>query len=139
MFKKDLLARLEGIFDFEKVTYDAVSESYEQDTLFIEVWQCIARLSSFGRQRAQVRGSLAVFSQANRLPFGYFNKRIERAKPALLRGLYFHNIDIDVASSPARLQNLHERRTDFVFFYDAQYDPERGQLTELDTTVSFGE
>jgi hypothetical protein len=34
-------------------------------------------------------------------------------------------------NSPARLQNIAERRAAFVYLYSAQYDPDQGELTSL--------
>lgn len=134
MFKKDLQDRLEKIFGLDKSTYLAPSTSFEQDTLFIQIDTASPRVTGMqsGRETAKVMGSLTVYSQANRLPFGFFNKAIERATPELTKPFFFYDIDVDLASSPAREQNIHERRTSFVFLYDAQYDPNRGELTDFE-------
>lgn len=133
MFKKDLLRRLEIIFDFAKTTFDAPSEEFEQDTLFIEIAFARPRMSnkSGGLETAKVVGSLIVYSQDNRLAYGTFSKRIEQAPPAIKRPFFFYDIDTDDASSPARERNIHERRLSFVFLYESQYDPDKGQLTTL--------
>ena len=135
MFRKELDRRLQAIFDFSKTTYLAPSESYEQDTLFIEIHRALPNTSAASKtQRARVHGAIVVYSQGNRLPYGFFNKRLEQADPALRRGLMFYETDIDVADSPARLQNIHERRANFLFLYDSEYDPNQGSLT----SVNFG-
>lgn len=134
MFRKDLQRRLEAIFQIEKSTLLAPSLQFEQDTLFIQIDQANPRVCSKdgGRETAKVVGSLTVFSQDNRMPFGFFTKAIERADPELTRPFLFLDIDVDLASSPARVQNIHERRTSFVFLYDSQYDPNRGALTSIE-------
>lgn len=136
MFRKDLQRRLEQIFGIEKTTFLAPSDEFEQDTMFIDVISSSPRLSnaSGGRETAKVSGTITVFSQDNRLPYGFFNKAIERADPELTNPLFFFDIDTDIGSSPARTQNIHERRVSFVFLYDAQYDPNRGELTSLEIT-----
>lgn len=130
MFRKDLQRRLEAIFGIPKTTFLAPSgEAPEQNTMFIEVSASNARVGG-GRETARVEGTLVVFAQGDALPFGFFNKAIERADPALTKPLFFFNIDTDVPGD--RMQNIHERRTSFVFLYDAQYDPNQGSITELE-------
>ena len=138
MFKDDLQRRLCKIFDVKKTTYDAPGDSFEQDTIFVSIAKSTARVSDMkgGRETAKVEGSLTMYSQNNRLPFGFFNKRIEQADKQYTNNLFFYDIDVDVEASPARLQNIHERRVGFIFLYDSQYDPERGQLTSLDLTFN---
>lgn len=138
MFKNDLQRRLCKIFDVEKITYDAPGDSFEQDTIFIAVAKCTTRVSDMngGRETAKVEGSLTMYSQNNRLPFGFFNKRIEKADKQYTDNLFFYDIDVDVETSPARMQNIHERRVGFIFLYDSQYDPERGSMTSLDLTFN---
>lgn len=134
MFKTDLEKRLRIIFDFKKTTFLAPSESFEQDTLFITILSSKTRVlnKNNGAIAAKVTGSLTVFSQDNKLTYGYFNKRIEAADPIYTKGLFFSDIDIDDPASPARLQNIHERISNFTFLYDSQYDPSKGELTELE-------
>lgn len=133
MFRSDLKRRLDKIFQFRKTTFDDYSDEFEQDTLFIEVELSRPKISGKdgGLQTARVVGSLVVFSQDNKLPFGYMAKQIEKADPALKANLHFYDIDSDRPDSQARLQNIHERRTSFVFLYDSQYDPDKGEITSL--------
>lgn len=138
MFKNDLQRRLCAIFDVKKTTFDAPSDAFEQDTLFVDVTKSTSRMSDLkgGRQTAKVEGTLTMYSQDNRLPFGFFNKRIERAEHKYTDNLFFFDIDVDVDASPARVQNIHERRVGFIFLYDSQYDPDRGSMTSLDLTLN---
>lgn len=133
MFKQDLKDRFKSIFGFPKVTFDAPSEAFEQDTLFIELNECQTRVTD-KKVLAKVTGFIVVYAQAERLPFGYFSKRINQADPDLTRDLFFYDIDINVEKNRAMFQNLVERRTRFVFLYSEQYDPNKGELTSL----SFG-
>jgi hypothetical protein len=134
VFNKTLLEKFERIFQFKKTTFDAPSDSFEQDTLFIEVDKATTRVSD-GKLSSRIDGTLIVYSQANKLPFGYFNKAIAKGKLEDVRDLFFFDIDVDVASSTARLQNIHERRTRFVYLHKEQYDPNKGQLN----TLNFGD
>lgn len=138
MFKNELQRRLSEIFDVVKTTFSAPSESFEQDTLFINITKSTSRMSDMngGRQTAKVEGTITMYSQDNRLPFGFFNKRIGRADSSLTKDLFFYDIDVDVEGSLARLQNIHERRVGFIFLYDSQYDPDRGSLTSMDLSLN---
>lgn len=128
--------KLADIFGFRKTTYDAASVNsstgtFEQDTLFIEVNESNASVKE-GKATARVTGSMVVFSQMDKMPFGYFNKRIQQADPELTRKFFFFDIDLNPASSPARIQNITERRLRFVYLYSGQYDPDHGELTSLE-------
>lgn len=140
MFRKDLIKRLEIIFGMEKTTMLAASDSYEQDTLFVEILSSRSRASGAGggRETARVTGSLLIYSQEDRLSYGFFAKRIEQAPAAVKAPLFFYDMDVDVVDSPAREVNLHERRTSFMFLYESQYDPDRGHLTSLTLPTSEG-
>lgn len=131
MFRAELQAKLSRIFGLKKTTYDAPSDSFEQDTLFIDIQECRSNASQ-GKITAQVRGTLTVYSQQNKLPFGFFNKRIGQAKFEDTKNIFFSDIDTDVASSPARTQNISERRCGFLFLYSAQHDPSQGTLNQLE-------
>lgn len=134
MFRNKLKTHFENIFGFKKTTYDTPSDQYEQDTIFINVDQCQSRITE-GREIAKVNGTITIFSQHEKLPFGFLNKRIQNANFDDTRRLFFYDFEEDPANSPARILNLSERRAKFVFLYDAQYDPNQGELT----SVEFGE
>lgn len=132
MFRAELKERLSAIFQVPKVTFEAPSESFEQDTLFVDILSAPARFSSGTYAFAKVSGTLTIYSQENKLPFGFFGRKIEQAAKEQTNPLFFFDVDIDVPTSPARMINLHERRCSFIFLYKAQYDPNQGELTELE-------
>jgi hypothetical protein len=129
-----MASKLSRIFDFKKVTYDAPAAdsdgSFEQDTMFVDIQDCNSKVKE-GLATARVSGSLTVFSQMGKLPFGFFNKRINNADHDDTKSFFFFNIDSNPASSPARVQNLIERRVSFIYLYSGQYDPEHGLITSL--------
>jgi hypothetical protein len=131
MFRNELKEKLKSIFGFSKVTFDAPGESYEQDTLFIEVQKSLSRATE-GRAFSRVTGQIVVYSQNNKLPYGFFHKRLGQVDKELTKEFFFFDFDVDVANSPARLQNINERRTSFVFLFSTQYDPAQGQLTDFE-------
>ncbi len=134
MFQKDLQARFQRIFQVPNTTFNAPDfNAPEQDTLFIEILTVRSRMSASdgGRETARVLGAATLFSQNTRLPYGFFAKRVEQARSVDTKGLFFET-EQDVAASPARMINLHERRLPFMFLYDSQYDPDRGEISEID-------
>src|SRR5690606_34281477 len=98
--------------------------------------QCATRASK-GILGAKVTGSVTIFSQVDKLPYGFFAKRIEQAKLEHTRDIFFFDVDTDVASSPARIQNIAERRCTFVYLYRAPYNPAKGQMEGLDLEQVF--
>lgn len=132
MFRKSLEQKLKEIFGFKKITFDAPSDSFEQDTMFVELGDCKTRPTAEGKITAKVTGQLVVFSQDMRFTFGALAKLIEQANAEAKKDLFFFNVDTNVENSPARLSNISERRTSFVYLYSAQYDPNLGVITSLE-------
>lgn len=135
MFRKDLERRLKSIFGVKKVTFSSPADessigTFEQDTIFVEISDCKSS-ASFGTARAKVEGTIRTFTQDDKMPYGFFTKQIQQADRELTAPLFFYELDTNVASSPARIQNIHERRTRFVFLYSEQYDPNQGEMTSL--------
>jgi hypothetical protein len=137
VFRKELAHRLEKIFGLPKTTFDQPSESYEQDVLFVDVTSSHDRVTG-KKICARAEGFLTVFAQVDKLPFGFFTKRIEKADPALTADFFFYDVDTNPPSSPARRQNIQERRCRFVFLHSEDYDPNKGRLNDvkLDFRVS---
>jgi len=131
VFKSKLKERFERIFGFPKTTFDTPSDQFEQEVLFISIDQVLSRISE-GKETARVTGTLTVYSQHDKFPFGYMAKRIQKANFIDTQKLFFYDFEEDPAGSPARVMNLSERRLKFVFLYDSQYDPNQGQLTSVD-------
>ncbi len=132
MFRKELISKLEDIFQFKKTTFDAPSESFEQDTLFVEISDVVCRISN-GKSYAKVDGAVIVYTENDKLPYGFFNRKVELADKDLTREFFFFDVDKNAANSPARMQNISERRAKFVYLYSATTDLNLGQLTELET------
>lgn len=139
MFQSELQSKLKQIFGFSKVTFNhpAMSgEAFEQDTLFVDVTESRCKVTK-NRINAKVSGVLTIFSQSDKLPFGFFSKRIEKAAAQLKKDLFFHELDVQNLSSHARIQNISELRGRFTFLYTQQYDPNKGKLTEFDIEGHF--
>lgn len=137
LFRADLKSRFENIFGFRKVTFDAPNpETNEQDTLFIEIQEA-RTIARKGSANCKVTGYIVVYSQYDKLPFGFFAKKIAQAAPELTRELFFFDVDLNVEKNRGMTQNLVERRTRFVFLFQEQYDPNQGTMTGLDLPEHF--
>ena len=132
MFRKDLESKLSEIFGVKKVTFDAFSESYAQDTLFVEVQDVSNQRASKGRASAKVTGQLVIFTQDNKMPYGFFSKRLSTAPLSASKDLFFFDMDREALNSPARLQNISERRASFVFLFSTAYNPSKGEITSVE-------
>lgn len=126
MFEKTLKDNLKKIFDLPRVTFDQPGESQEQDTLFVSVESSKNSIRD-KRQIARVQGRLRVFTQNDKIPFGFLSKRIQEADPALTLPFFFFEFE---ENQPV-YQNLVERSVGFVFFFDSQYDPEIGSMNSI--------
>lgn len=142
MFKKEMQEKLKAIFGVSKVTFSSPGQSLEQDCIFVEIDNCKANTGQ-GVASARVSGSISIFSQYEKLPFGFFSKRIQQADPRHTKAFFFFDTDVEKQISPtsaeAPTQNIAERRASFVYLYSAQYDPNQGEITSLVADVEFEE
>lgn len=126
MFEKRLADKLRRIFDIEKVTYDRSGESREQEAIFIEVESSRNRIKD-AREIAKVTGALHVFAPSEKLKYGYFSKAIADADPADTKDIYFYEFEENLGT----YRNIVERKLQFIYLYDSQYDPNIGELTSV--------
>ncbi len=126
MFEAALSEKLKTIFDLKKVSFNLPSDAQEQETLFIEVDKANCKIKD-KLQIAKVTGKIRVFGNQDKLPYGYFVKKIEAAGE-LASDLFFYNIEENAGT----FQNITERNMGFVYFYSGQYDPNVGQITSLE-------
>lgn len=130
MFQKDLKKKMERIFGFKKTTFNTPSKEFEQDTLFVNIDQCKPRITQ-GKEIADVLGTLTIYSQHDKLPFGFIAKQLQLANKSDKEKLFFYDFEEDPAGSPARLVNISERRVRFRFLYEGQFDPNQGLMEGL--------
>jgi hypothetical protein len=129
VFETELRAKFQRIFGIRKMSFDRPGESQEQEGGFIEITNVRPNFRE-ARQIAHVQGTLHVFANSDKMPFGYLAKRIEHADPADKRALFFQTEE-----NRGTFGNIVERSMSFVFLFDSQYDPALGTLNELNTTV----
>lgn len=132
MFKEQLKADLEKIFGFKKTTFEAPSDTYEQDTLFVEIVECRTRATQ-GTVYAKVSGILVTYS--NKIPFGYMTKRVGLPQSLEAAKNFFIEPEREIAMSAARLLNIAERRTNFTFLYQAPYNPATDSMEGIDFEI----
>lgn len=126
MFESTLKQIIKDVFDFDKVTYDAPGESLEQECVFVEVENSRSTIKD-GQQLARVTGRLRIFANAEKLPYGYFTKKIDE-HPDKCRDIFFYDIELNAGY----IGNLTERSMSFVYFFTSQYDPNQGTITSIE-------
>lgn len=129
MFRAEIKTKLANIFGLPKVTFDAPSEAKEQEGVFVTIENAESRVT-YGRAIAKVTGSISIFAVQDKLPFGFLNKKINSANVTDTANFFFYNID----QNEKYFGNLVERKAAFVYFYNAQYDPDAGVMDEVNLT-----
>jgi hypothetical protein len=127
MFEKSLKEKLQRIFEFKKATFDLPSETQEQECLFIQVESARPTIKD-GRELAYVTGRIRVFANADKLPFGYFMKKLKSANQTDTKDLFF----FDFEENAGTFRNVAERSLGFIYFFDSQYDPNLGTITSIE-------
>lgn len=127
MIEKVLKERLLRIFDLKKVSFDLAGDSQEQECLFVEVSRSNFRVVD-AREIGQVVGTIRVFAQSEKIPMGFFAKAISEAPRLDTSGFFF-----GPEETVGRFMNIVERKLDFTFLFDSQYDPSIGTITSLTT------
>lgn len=127
MFEKQLASKLKKIFKVKKVTYDAPSESNEQECIFVNVVSSKNTIKD-GKEIAKVEGVLTMFGSADKMPFAFFSKAIYQADSEDTKDLFFYEVDRNVLD----VQNIVQRTCAFVYFYSGQYDPDLGTITSVE-------
>jgi hypothetical protein len=126
VFEKRLEAKFKAIFDFPKVTFDQPGESREQECLFIEVENPVITVKD-GRAVGRIYGNAIVFASNSKLPFGYFQKRIQAASYEETKDLFFSEVEENTKT----YRDLVQRGFRFVYFFNSQYDPEVGTIDSM--------
>lgn len=127
-------AQLKRIFDLKKVTFDEPGESMEQDCLFVEVENADSRVKS-KRLISRVTGQGTIYSRASQIPIGFFSKQIDRAQSADVKDFFF----FDFEENTKLIQDIVQRTFRFVYFFQGEYDPEVGEITELTQNIEVNQ
>ncbi len=127
MFEAALEAKFKKIFGVKKVSYDEVSDSQEQECLFVQIEQAKNTIGN-GQEKAKITGNCLLFGNNEKIPFGFFSKAIQQADSADTKDLYFFDFEVNTR----RYQNIVQRGFSFIYFHRGQYDPEQGTITSVD-------
>jgi hypothetical protein len=130
VFERDLKAKLERIFDLGKVSFDHPGESKEQQGLFVQINTADVRIRD-AREVGKALGVIHCFANSDKLPYGYFAKKISEADPEDTRGFFF-GPEENVGS----FRNIAERKFDFTYLFDSQYDPAIGTITSVNLSYT---
>ncbi len=126
--ESSLRTKLKSIFGFDRATFNLEDpDATEQDKLFIELQTTNSSIKD-GLEIHRVTGQAFVYGQSEKMPIGFFTKKIRNADPDDTKDLFFFNIEDNVRI----YQNLIRRSFSFVYFFSTQYDPENGTLTSID-------
>lgn len=131
MFKAALASKLKTIFEIDKASFDRPGDSQEQECIFIEVESAANKISQ-PRQSSKVIGKIRIFGNADKIPYGYFSKKINAADPALTRDIFFY----DFEENTETFRNIAERSMSFHYLYEAQYDPAIGEISSVNFEIS---
>ena len=127
MFKKQLENDLVKIFDIDKIRFDSVSESQEQAAIFVQV-ESVRSTITDKLQSYKVEAEVRLFARSEALPFGFLMKQIMQAPKEVSQRFFFY----DLEENAGTFQNINERSFKFIYFYKNEFDPNRGELTELE-------
>jgi len=126
MLENEIVDLFKAIFDIKKVTLEEPGEALEQGVLFISV-DSYTEDTKNGFVKGVLRGNAKVYSQSNKLPLGFFTRKLRSAGVDLTRDLFCTDFEMNLNV----FQNLIERSFSFTYFYTSEYDPEQGSLTEI--------
>ena len=127
MFRKELKRKLSEIFAMSVSFQKPSDDTPEQEIIFVEIDDSQSKVTH-GKQVAKVNGSLVMYAPQEKLPFGFFTKKINQAGAELNQGFFFYGMD----ENKKTYVDLVERRCRFVFLYSGDYDPEAGTMTSVE-------
>jgi hypothetical protein len=129
VFEQDLKDRIQRIFKVKKVSFDEPGETQEQECIFLSIEDSKNSVSN-GIFKAMVTGSAVLYSTSEKLPFGFMSKAIDSADPEDTKPFYFFDFEANTKIFRDKVQ----RGFSFVYFFNSQYDPEKGTITSVEFT-----
>lgn len=132
MFESSLRESFKSIFEVKKVSFDQPSDSREQECIFIDIESSKNSIKD-GRTVSMVTGNAFMFGNADKLPFGFFSKKIKEASQSLTSPFFFFDLELNTK----QYKNIIQRSFGFVYFFDSQYDPETGSITSIDLVTTY--
>ncbi len=130
VFEFSLQTKLKNIFDMTKVSFDEPGESDEQECIFIDVSNAKQSIKD-GRAYFKVSGKCHIVAPHDKLPFGFFHRKIKLADLADSKDFFF----FDIEESAKMHLNLVKRSFSFVYFFNTQLNPVDGTIESITTEV----
>lgn len=130
MVEKELSEKLQRIFKIKKTSFDDPGAAAEQECLFINIETSVPSVRD-QIMKQKVMGTCTLFGTNQKLTVGYIPKCIQEANPGDTKDFFFH----DMETNTRRFKDKVQRGFSFVYFFSAQYDPEKGTLDEIDFTT----
>ncbi len=127
MLELELKEKFATIFGFKSTRLEAPSDSHEQECLFIEIDK-ISSSPKDGVYKAMASGKISAYAQGEKLPLGYFYKRLRNADKELTKDLFFWGGE----ESKLITNNIVMRSLTFNYFFTSQYDPEIGNIESIE-------
>jgi hypothetical protein len=128
VFRASMEQKLLSIFGLKKVTFSMPDPAaLEQTIIFVDIQKCVTRTSR-GKEFSRAHGTISIFSDSDRIPFGFYAKKINQASPVDTKGFFFYNFDQNEKYNG----KLVERKIDFIYLHDAPYNPETGTITSVE-------
>lgn len=127
MIEAKLQSLFEKIFDFKKTTFNAPSDSQEQECLFIEIDTVRTNVKD-NTVESKVTGKASVYAPSDKLPVMYLAQKIRAANPSLTKDLFFYDFE---QNFPMEV-NIVKRGFGFVYLFSGQYDPHNDNIESID-------
>ena len=131
MFENELATKLKKIFDFDKVSYDIALDAREQETLFVDILKARPTIKD-QKQLAMVEGKISVFANSQKLPFGYFAKKIAQAESTLTKDFHFYDFEENVNL----YKNIARRDISFIYFFEGQYNTNDYKIEDINFVIN---
>jgi hypothetical protein len=131
MFETELSEKLKTIFDFDKVKFETPSDMREQEVLFVEIEQAKNTIKD-KQQLSLVTGTITVLANQDKLPYGYFSKKIHEASHDLTKDFFFY----DFENNSSVYRNIVSRSLSFNYIYKGQYNTNDYKIEEIELTIN---
>ena len=127
MIEESITESFKKIFDLKKVTFNAPSSSDEQDVLFVNVNETEMSVKD-NMLFCKATGVASIYARSDKLPLGYFEKKIQEAPFALTKDFFFYHMDVN---EPIMI-NISKVSFSFVHFFSGQYNPHSDNISSIE-------
>ncbi|WP_424244945.1 hypothetical protein Dip510_000052 [Elusimicrobium posterum] len=131
MFKKALSADLKTIFGIDNIVFEKPENTAAQNCLCVDLSAKTQPTTvQPGQEAARVTGSVsAIGAEENQFPYGFLTKKIYLAPEEVESRFWFSRSEEPVIPQDTENSQIKTYRTQFVYFYKAEYDAPSGFMT----------